>query len=428
MSSKYNVLILGSGAREHAFAWKINQSSRLDKLYVAPGNAGTESLATNLSVSVTDFEAIKNAVIANNIKMVVVGPEDPIVNGITDYFKKDPDLNQIMIIAPDAIGAQLEGSKSFAKQFMLKYNIPTAKYHIARATNIEEGLSFLSTFEPPYVLKADGLAAGKGVLILNSRQEAEQSLKEMLGGKFGEASKTVVIEQFLSGIEMSLFVLSDGVNYVLLPDAKDYKRIGVGDTGLNTGGMGAVSPVPFASAELMKKVDDLIVRRTVYGIRKENISYKGFIFIGLMIVNGNPFVIEYNIRMGDPETEVVVPRIENDLLELLEATFHGTLDQQKVKISEAAFSTVIVASKGYPENYEKGKFISGLENNSKSLVFHAGTKNTSEGIVTNGGRVLAVSSSGENIKQCVEKSLETIKNIHFDGMYYRSDIGYEFLN
>ncbi len=427
MNSKYNVLILGSGAREHAFAWKINQSSRLNKLFVAPGNAGTSLVAQNIPLSVNDFSAVKKTVIENKIQMVIVGPEDPIVRGITDYFRNDPELQNVMIIAPDAEGAQLEGSKSFAKQFMLKYNIPTAKYHIASSDNIEEGISFLSTFEPPYVLKADGLAAGKGVLIVNNRAEAEQSLKEMLGGKFGDASRTVVIEQFLDGIEMSLFVLSDGSNYVLLPEAKDYKRIGVGDTGLNTGGMGAVSPVPFATPGLMKKVDDLVVRRTVYGLRKENISYKGFIFIGLMIVDGNPFVIEYNIRMGDPETEVVVPRIENDLLELLEATAKGTLQNQQVKINNSAFATVIVASKGYPDSYEKGKRITGLEN-AGNLVFHAGTLQTTEGTVTNGGRVLAVSSPGENIQQSVKKSLETINGIHFDGMYYRNDIGYEFMN
>ena len=428
MNSKYNVLILGSGAREHAFAWKISQSSRLDKLFVAPGNAGTSQVAHNLDLSVNDFDAVKKAVIENNIRLVFVGPEDPIVRGIVDFFKKDTELKNVMIIAPDAEGAQLEGSKSFAKQFMLKYNIPTAKYHIATSEDIEAGISFLSTFEPPYVLKADGLAAGKGVLIINNRQEAELSLKEMLDGKFGDASKTVVIEQYLDGIEMSFFVLSDGSNYVILPEAKDYKRIGVGDTGLNTGGMGAVSPVPFASPELMKKVEDLVVRRTVYGLRKENISYKGFIFIGLMIVAGNPLVIEYNIRMGDPESEVVVPRIENDLLELLEATANGTLNNHQIKIKDSAYSTVIVASKGYPDSYEKGIKINGLENKTKSLVFHAGTVQTSGGIVTNGGRVLAVSSSGENIQQCVKTSLETIQGIHFDGMYYRTDIGYEFPN
>lgn len=426
MNSKYNVLILGSGAREHAFAWKISQSSRLDKLFVAPGNAGTLKIAQNISLSVNNFDAVKKAVIENKIKMVVVGPEDPIVNGITDYFKNDPELKNVMIIAPGAEGARLEGSKSFAKQFMLKYNIPTAGYHIASACNIEEGISFLSTFEPPYVLKADGLAAGKGVLIINNRNEAELSLKEMLCGKFGEASKTVVIEQFLNGIEMSVFVLSDGTNYVLLPEAKDYKRIGVSDTGLNTGGMGAVSPVPFATPALMKKVEDLVVRRTVYGLRKENIVFKGFIFIGLMIVNGNPFVIEYNIRMGDPETETVLPRIENDLLELLEATAEGTLMNHQVKINDSAFATVIVASKGYPGTYEKGKKITGLDNSFDSLIFHAGTLSTDKGILTDGGRVLAVSSSGKNLQQCVTTSLETIKNIHFDGMYFRNDIGYEF--
>lgn len=428
MNSKFNVLILGSGAREHAFAWKIKQSSRLEKLFVAPGNAGTCQLAQNINISVNDFEAVKKAVIENNIQLVFVGPEDPIVKGIVDFFQHDEVLKSVIIIAPDAEGAQLEGSKSYAKQFMLKYNIPTAKYHIASAENIQEGISFLSTFEPPYVLKADGLAAGKGVLIINNRTEAEQALKEMLEGKFGDASKTVVIEQYLDGIEMSYFVLSDGSNYVILPEAKDYKRIGVGDKGLNTGGMGAVSPVPFANPELLKKVENLIVRRTIYGLKKENIRYRGFIFIGLMIVDNNPFVIEYNIRMGDPETEVVLPRIENDLLDLLEATATGTLNNQKIEIKESAFSTVIVASKGYPDSYEKGKIINGLDNKTESIVFHAGTIANSEGIVTNGGRVLAVSSGGENIQQCVSTSLETIRGIHFDGMYYRNDIGYEFSN
>lgn len=426
MSLKYNLLILGSGAREHALAWKINQSPRLNKLFVAPGNAGTSSIAQNIDLSVTDFSAIKKAVIENQINMVIVGPEGPIVNGISDYFKNDSELKNISLIAPDAKGAQLEGSKSFAKQFMLKYNIPTAKYHIVTKDTIDEGIAFLSSFSPPYVLKADGLAAGKGVLIIHDRDEAVSSLKEMLNGKFGEASKTVVIEQFLDGIEMSVFVLTDGKNYVLLPDAKDYKRIGEGDTGLNTGGMGAVSPVPFSSPELMKKVDDLVIRRTIYGLLKENIDYKGFVFIGLMIVNDLPYVIEYNIRLGDPETEVVIPRVENDLIDLFEATINNTLNQQKIKISESAFATIIVASKGYPEQYEKGKLITGLEKPCNSLIFHAGTESTTNGITTNGGRVLAISSSGKNITGAVKESLTTLQNISFDGIYYRRDIGYEF--
>lgn len=427
MSSQYNILILGSGAREHALAWKISQSPRLSKLFVAPGNAGTLTVATNIALSVTDFSAIKQAVVENQIGMVIVGPEDPIVNGITDYFQNDELLKNVSIIAPDKVGAQLEGSKSFAKDFMLKYNIPTAKYHIVTKENLEEGLRFFTTVAPPYVLKADGLAAGKGVLIIRDKEEASSALREMLDGKFGEASKTVVVEQFLDGIEMSVFILTDGKNFVLLPEAKDYKRIGEGDIGLNTGGMGAVSPVSFASPELMKKVDDLVIRRTIYGLHKENINYKGFVFIGLMIVNEAPFVIEYNIRLGDPETEVIIPRVENDLIDLFEATVNGTLDNQVVKINEQAYTTFIVASKGYPGNYEKGKLIKGLENNAKSLVFHAGTVKTSEGIVTNGGRVLAISSSGKNISEAVNQSLDTLKNIYFDGMYFRRDIGYEFL-
>lgn len=426
MSLQYNILILGSGAREHALAWKISQSSRLKKLFVAPGNAGTSTIATNLPLSITDFSVIKKAVIENQIKMVIVGPEDPIVNGITDYFQNDNVLKNVSIIAPDRIGAQLEGSKSFAKQFMLKYNIPTAKYHIVTKENLEEGLAFLSSVSPPYVLKADGLAAGKGVLIIHNRDEASNSLCEMLDGKFGDASKTVVIEQFLEGIEMSVFVLTDGKNFVILPEAKDYKRIGEGDTGLNTGGMGAVSPVPFANKKLMKQIDDMVIRRTIYGLHKENINYKGFIFIGLMIVAENPYVIEYNIRLGDPETEVIVPRIENDLIDLFEATANGTLNNQEVKIKDSVYATIIVASKGYPEQYEKGKLINGLENNTDSLVFHAGTTKIAEGIVTNGGRVLAVSSSGKNISEAVKQSLYTLKDITFDGMYFRSDIGYEF--
>ena len=310
---------------------------------------------------------------------------------------------------------------------MLKYNIPTAKYQIVTKENLNEGLDFLSSVAPPYVLKADGLAAGKGVLIIHDKDEASNSLCEMLNGKFGEASKTVVIEQFLEGIEMSVFVLTDGKNYVLFPEAKDYKRIGEGDTGLNTGGMGAVSPVPFANPELMKKIDDLVIRRTIYGLQKENFNYKGFVFIGLMIVNESPYVIEYNIRLGDPETEVIIPRIENDLIDLFEATANGTLNNQEVKIKDLVYTTIIVSSKGYPEQYEKGKLINGLENKTRSLVFHAGTANASEGVITNGGRVLAVSSSGKNISEAVKQSLDTLKSINFDGMYYRRDIGYEFL-
>jgi phosphoribosylamine--glycine ligase len=426
MSLKYNILIIGSGAREHAFAWKIKQSSRVNNLFVAPGNAGTSEIAENIQLSVNDFEAIKTAVLKNDINMVLVGPEDPIVNGITDFFENDIKLKDVLIIAPNKSGARLEGSKSFSKQFMVKYNIPTAKYHIVTEHNLEEGIAFLSSFNPPYVLKADGLASGKGVLIINDREEAINSLKEILNGKFGKAGNTVVIEQFMEGIEMSTFVLTDGINYVLLPEAKDYKRIGEGDTGLNTGGMGAVSPVPFLTPELQKKIDTLVIHRTIHGLRAENINFKGFIFIGLMISNGNPFVIEYNIRMGDPETEVVIPRIENDFVDLLEATALHKLNQQQIKIKKEAFATIIAASKGYPEHFEKDKIITGLNNKTNSLVFHSGTTLKNEHIVTNGGRVLAVSSSGKNITEAVKTSVETLNNISFDGIYFRKDIGYEF--
>ncbi len=426
MSLKYNILIIGSGAREHAFAWKIKQSSRVNNLFVAPGNAGTSEIAENIPLSINDFDAIKTAVLNNHINMVLVGPEDPIVNGITDFFENDLQLKDVLIIAPNKSGARLEGSKSFSKQFMVKYNIPTAKYHIVTEHNLEEGIAFLSSFNPPYVLKADGLASGKGVLIINDREEAINSLKDILNGKFGEAGKTVVIEQFMEGIEMSTFVLTDGLNYVLLPEAKDYKRIGEGDTGLNTGGMGAVSPVPFLTPELHKKIDTLVIHRTIHGLRAENITFKGFIFIGLMISNGNPFVIEYNIRMGDPETEVVIPRIENDFVDLLEATALNKLDQQIIKIKKDAFATIIAASKGYPEQFEKGKAIKGLTNNTDSLVFHSGTTLNNHEIITNGGRVLAVSSSGKNITEAVKTSVETLNNISFEGIYYRKDIGYEF--
>lgn len=421
-----NILIIGSGAREHAFAWKLKQSSKVGKIFIAPGNAGTCEVGQNIDISINDFEAIKKTVIKNNVSLVLVGPEDPIVNGITDYFETDTLLKNVAIIAPNKQGAKLEGSKSFAKNFMLKYNIPTAKYHVVTNQNIDEGIAFLSSFNPPYVLKADGLASGKGVLIINSKDEAINSLQEILNGKFGDAGKKVVIEQFLQGIEMSCFVLTDGNNFILLPEAKDYKRIGDGDTGLNTGGMGAVSPVPFVDDKLIKKINDLIIHRTIYGLKAEKINYKGFVFIGLMISDGEPYVIEYNVRMGDPETEVVLPRINNDFLDLLEATWKGTLNEQKIDISEKTFVTIIAASKGYPEKYEKGKIISGLINNSESVVFHSGTLLKEGKVVTNGGRVLAVSSSGFNIKIAIENSLNTLHNIKFDGIYYRKDIGYEF--
>ncbi len=421
-----NILILGSGAREHAFAWKLQQSSKVGKIFIAPGNAGTSDIGQNINISVNDFEAIKKTVIENQINMVLVGPEDPIVNGITDFFEADEILKNIAIIAPNKQGAKLEGSKSFAKNFMLKYNIPTAKYHVVTEQNIDEGIAFLSSFSPPYVLKADGLASGKGVLILNSKDEACNSLCEILNGKFGDAGKKVVIEQFLKGIEMSCFILTDGTNYLLLPEAKDYKRIGEGDTGLNTGGMGAVSPVPYIDNNLLKKIKDLVIYRTIHGLKAEKINYKGFIFFGLMICDGEPYVIEYNVRMGDPETEVVLPRINNDLLDLFDNAWQGTLNEQKIDLSEKTYVTVIAASKGYPEQYEKGKIISGLIQSSESMIFHSGTLLKEGKVYTNGGRVLAVSSSGNSIKNAVCNSLNTLQNIKFDGIYYRKDIGYEF--
>ncbi len=421
-----NILILGSGAREHAFAWKLKQSSKVGKIFIAPGNAGTSDFGVNINISINDFEAIKKIVIENKIDLVLVGPEDPIVNGITNFFEEDINLKNVAIIAPNKQGAKLEGSKSFAKNFMLKYNIPTARYHVVTNQNIEEGINFLSSFNPPYVLKADGLASGKGVLIINSKEEAIKSLSEILNGKFGNAGNKVVIEQFLRGVEMSCFILTDGSNFVLLPEAKDYKRIGDGDIGLNTGGMGAVSPVPFVDNNLLKKINNLIILRTIYGLKAEKINFKGFVFFGLMISDGEPYVIEYNVRMGDPETEVVLPRINSDFFDLLEATWYGTLNEQKINISEKTYATIIVASKGYPEQYEKGKVIYGLKNISESVVFHSGTILNNNNIVTNGGRVLAVSSSGSNIKNAVENSLSTLQNIKFDGIYYRKDIGYEF--
>jgi phosphoribosylamine--glycine ligase len=421
----YNVLILGSGAREHALAWKIAQSNRLKKLYIAPGNVGTASLGINLSVNPLDFEAVKNAIIQYNIEMVVVGPEEPIVNGIADFLISNPDTIHCRVVAPLSQGGKLEGSKSWAKQFMLKYNIPTAKYHIVTKATLKEGLSFLKTFQPPYVLKADGLAAGKGVLIIHDYNEACQALIDILDGKFGQAGETVVIEQFLEGVEASFFILTDGEKYVILPEAKDYKRIGEGDTGLNTGGMGAISPVPFIDNTLRKKIEDLIVHRTVYGLLHEKINYKGFIFIGLLISNGEPYVIEYNARMGDPETEVVIPRIKNDLLEVFDSLFEGTLNDVKIDMSPDFYTCVVSASKGYPENYEKNKEIKGLEKIT-SLVFHAGTKESNGMLLTNGGRVFMTVDSGKTPKEALDKVYHSLQYIEFDGMYYRKDIGYEF--
>lgn len=424
-SFPYNVLILGSGAREHTFAWKIAQSKRLKKLFIAPGNAGTASLGVNLDINLLDFEAIKNIIVENEIEMVVVGPEEPIVKGIADYLTSQPETIHCRVVAPLSVGARLEGSKSWAKQFMLKYNIPTAKYHIVTKSTLKEGQAYLETFQPPYVLKADGLAAGKGVLIINDYFEACQALHDMLNGKFGLASETVVIEQFLKGIEASFFILTDGEKYLILPEAKDYKRIGESDTGLNTGGMGSISPVPFIDDALRKKIEDLVVHRTVYGLLHEKINYKGFIFIGLLISNGEPYVIEYNVRMGDPETEVVIPRIENDLLEVFDALFEGNLNECNIKIKNDFYTCVVAASKGYPEKYDKGKLIKSLEQ-INSLVFHAGTVAYDNKIYTNGGRVLMMVDSGKNLKESLDKVYHSLQKIEYEGMYYRNDIGYEF--
>jgi len=421
-----NILILGSGGREHTFAYKIAQSNRCEKLFVAPGNAGTASIATNVDLKVTDFEAVKKCVVENNIEMVIVGPEDPLVHGIADYFAETPKLKHVMLIGPSKRGALLEGSKQRAKEFMMQHNIPTAAYESFTEESLEAGKAFLEKLKPPYVLKADGLAAGKGVLILKDLNEAKQELENMLThSKFGEASSKVVIEEFLDGIELSVFVLTDGKNYKILPTAKDYKRIGEGDTGLNTGGMGAVSPVPFADAILMKKIEERIVKPTVNGLSKEKIDYKGFVFIGLIKVDNEPYVIEYNVRMGDPETEVVLPRIKTDLVDLLEATYRQNLGNFNIEIDCRAATTVMLVSGGYPENYEKGKEISGLKDVDGSIVFHAGTKSENGKTLTNGGRVLAVTSLDDDFKKALKKSYQNIEKLSFDRMQYRSDIGFD---
>ena len=421
-----NVLILGSGGREHTFAWKIAQSDLCDNLYVAPGNSGTSEIAHNVEVGVNDFQAIKKTVLENNIHMVVVGPEDPLVNGVHDFFLNDSELSHVNVIGPEAEAAQLEGSKEFAKEFMSRHSIPTAAYKSFTKDNVEEGYEFLETLNAPYVLKADGLAAGKGVLILNDINEAKTELKQMLvDAKFGEASTKVVIEEFLDGIELSCFVLTDGKNYKILPTAKDYKRIGEGDTGLNTGGMGAISPVPFADDEFMQKIEDNIVKPTIDGLQKDNLPYKGFVFIGLIKVGNDPFVIEYNVRMGDPETEVVFPRLKSDLLELLKACGNKTLDQFEVSIEERAAVTVMLVSGGYPEAYEKGKEITGTNDVHDSILFHAGAKNEGEKIVTSGGRVMAVTSFGNDYNEALKKSYQNIEKLHFDKMYYRKDLGFD---
>jgi len=420
------ILLLGSGGREHALAWKMLQSSHCSKLFVAPGNAGTAAIATNVAINPNDFTAVKNLVLSEKIEMVVVGPEDPLVNGVYDFFKNDADLKAIPVIGPSKHGAQLEGSKEFAKEFLVKHNIPTAAYDSFTKDTVEKGCEFLTTLQPPYVLKADGLAAGKGVLILDDLAEAQQELRNMLvDAKFGDASSKVVIEEFLDGIELSCFVLTDGKNYKILPTAKDYKRIGEGDTGLNTGGMGAVSPVPFADAEFMRKIEERVVKPTVLGLQKDNIEYKGFVFIGLIKVGNDPFVIEYNVRMGDPETEVVMPRLKSDLVEIFQAIATQTLDKVNFQIDPRSATTIMVVSGGYPEEYEKGKVISGLENVEGSIAFHAGTALQDGQVVSNGGRVIAMTSYGENFKEAIAKSYENIEKIKFDNMYYRKDIGFD---
>ena len=418
------ILLLGSGGREHAFAWKMIQSPLCDTLFVAPGNAGTAAIANNININPTDFPAIKDFVLKEKVEMVVVGPEDPLVKGIYDFFLNDADLKDIPVIGPSTVGAQLEGSKEFAKEFLFRHNIPTAAYDSFTAETVEQGCQFLETLQPPYVLKADGLAAGKGVLIIQDLAEAKEELRNMLvHQKFGSASAKVVIEEFLDGIELSCFVLTDGKSYKILPTAKDYKRIGEGDTGLNTGGMGAVSPVPYVDAVLMEKIEKRIVKPTIDGFQKDGIPYKGFVFIGLINVKGEPIVIEYNVRMGDPETEVVIPRLKTDLVELFLAVANEKLDQISLEVDERSATTIMVVSGGYPEEFEKGKVISGLENITDSIVFHAGTKLENNQVLSNGGRVLTVTSYGANFEEAIKKSYQNIAKLQFDKMYFRRDIG-----
>jgi phosphoribosylamine--glycine ligase len=421
-----NILILGSGGREHTFAWKASQSKRCTGLFVAPGNSGTEVIATNLNIAVTDFEAIKKAVIQNHIELVVVGPEDPLVQGIHDFFLEDEALKKVAVIGPQKAAAELEGSKEFAKEFMIRHNIPTAAYQSFTKETVEEGYRFLETLKPPYVLKADGLAAGKGVLILEDLEAAKAELRSMLvDAKFGQASTKVVIEEFLDGIELSCFVLTDGKNYKILPTAKDYKRIGEGDTGLNTGGMGAVSPVPFATKVFLDRIETEVVKPTVDGLKKDNLPYVGFIFIGLIKVGDDPKVIEYNVRMGDPETEVVLPRLKTDLVEIFQAMANQTLSEVDIEIDERAATTIMLVSGGYPEAYEKGKEITGLENITDSIAFHAGAKFQKGKVVTSGGRVMAITSYGNTYQEAIKKSYQSIENLHFDKMNYRKDIGFD---
>ena len=421
-----NVLILGSGGREHALAWKVSQSSSCNKLFIAPGNSGTSEIGQNVEINVTDFEKIKTLAINEEIEMIIVGPEDPLVNGVYDFFNNEPDLQHISVIGPSKKGAQLEGSKNFAKEFMARNNIPTAKYKTFTKENIEDGFIFLETLEPPFVLKADGLAAGKGVLIIESLNKAKEELKSMLlESKFGNASSKVVIEEFLDGIELSVFVLTNGDSYKILPTAKDYKRIGEGDNGLNTGGMGAVSPVPFVDRFLMEKIEQEIIKPSIEGLKKENITYQGFLFIGLIKVGSEPKVIEYNVRMGDPETEVVIPRIKSDFLNLLKGIKDGTFSEKDLEINEDVASTVMLVSKGYPEKYEKGFEITGFNDCEDSIIFHAGAKNKNGSVVTNGGRVMTITSFGQNMDLALAKSYKNAEKINFKGKTYRKDIGFD---
>lgn len=420
-----NILVVGGGGREHAIGWKIKQSDKLKNLFFTPGNAGTQLLGTNLEIEPEDFEGIKSAILENRIDLVVIGPEVPLAQGIHDFLASCLELAKLKVVGPKKEGAQLESSKNFAKSFMVRHNIPTARYLTVTKNNLPQGIQFLDSLKPPFVLKADGLAAGKGVLIIENRREAETALQEMLNGKFGGAGDKVIIEEFLRGIEVSVFVITDGKDYKILPEAKDYKRIGEGDTGLNTGGMGAISPVPFADEKFMQKVEARIIRPTVNGLKADGIEYNGFIFFGLINVDGNPFVIEYNVRLGDPEAEVVLLRIKSDFVDLLEGAADGTLAEKNVEISNQNAVTVMMVSGGYPGSYEKGKIISALDLVEKSIVFHSGTKSDGKNILTNGGRVLAISSLGNNMNEALETSYRNAERIQFDKKYYRKDLGFD---
>lgn len=420
-----NILVVGGGGREHAIGWKIKQSDKLKNLFFTPGNAGTQLLGTNLEIEPEDFEGVKSAILENRIDLVVIGPEVPLAQGIHDFLASCPELAKLKVVGPKKEGAQLESSKNFAKSFMVRHNIPTARYLTVTKNNLPQGIQFLDSLKPPFVLKADGLAAGKGVLIIENRREAETALQEMLNGKFGGAGDKVIIEEFLRGIEVSVFVITDGKDYKILPEAKDYKRIGEGDTGLNTGGMGAISPVPFADEKFMQKVEARIIRPTINGLNADGIEYNGFIFFGLINVDGNPFVIEYNVRLGDPEAEVVLLRIKSDFVDLLEGAADGTLAEKNVEISNQNAVTVMMVSGGYPGSYEKGKIISALDLVEKSIVFHSGTKSDGKNILTNGGRVLAISSLGNNMNEALETSYRNAERIQFDKKYYRKDLGFD---